>query len=152
MFGSFRSSTTSATSRGGTGASTFTFLFPSSFFPFWGGRVPWCSIFTATYYFVLIAYTCVQHDFNFTWCLCRLEVALRVSPVELFTGLEHPRLPPYFYFFGEGGRFMLLNLYWFLVFCRSLFVLLFFFFWSLYCLSFFELRLLIIPLVSSHIF
>jgi hypothetical protein len=34
------------------------------------------------------------------------------------------------------------------VFCRSLFVLLFFFIWSLCCLSVFELRILIIPLVS----
>ena len=34
-------------------------------------------------------------------------------------------------------------------FCRSLFVLLFFFFWPLCCLSFFDLRILITPLVSS---
>ena len=34
------------------------------------------------------------------------------------------------------------------MFCRSLFVLLYFFFWSLQCLPFFELRILIIPLVS----
>jgi hypothetical protein len=33
-----------------------------------------------------------------------------------------------------------------------LFVLLYFFFWPLYCLSFCDLRLLIIPLVSSSIF
>ena len=134
MFVSFRSITTGATSRGGTGASTFTFLFPSSFFPFFlGGGVSCCSIFTVTYYFVLITNSGVRHDFNITWCLCRLEVALQVSPVEqeLFTGLEHPRSPTYFYFFGEDGRFMLLNLYWSLVFCRSLIVLLFFFFWSL---------------------
>ena len=69
-----------------------------------GGGVSCCSIFTATYYFVLIAYTCVQHDFNITWCLCRLEVALRVSPVEqeLLTGLEHPRSPTYFFLFWRG--------------------------------------------------
>jgi hypothetical protein len=36
------------------------------------------------------------------------------------------------------------------MFCRSLFVLLYFFFWPLYCVSFFYLRLLIIPLVSSN--
>jgi hypothetical protein len=35
------------------------------------------------------------------------------------------------------------------MFCRSLFVLLSFFFWSLYCLSF-DLLLLITSLVSSH--
>jgi hypothetical protein len=34
-------------------------------------------------------------------------------------------------------------------FCRSLFVLLYFFFWSLYCL-FFDIRILITPLVSSN--
>ena len=33
-------------------------------------------------------------------------------------------------------------------FCRSLFVLLSFFFWPLCCLSFFDLRILITPLVS----
>ena len=34
------------------------------------------------------------------------------------------------------------------VFCRSLFVLLCFFFWSLYCLSLFDLKLLIITVVQ----
>ena len=36
-------------------------------------------------------------------------------------------------------------------FYRSLFVLLFFFFFPLYCLSIFDLRLLIVPLISSNI-
>ena len=31
------------------------------------------------------------------------------------------------------------------MFCRSVFVILSFFFWPLYCLSFFDLRILIIP-------
>jgi len=35
------------------------------------------------------------------------------------------------------------------MFCRSYFVLLYFFFWPLCCLFFFDLRILIIPLVSS---
>ena len=35
--------------------------------------------------------------------------------------------------------------------CRSLFVLLYFFFWPLYCL-FLDVRTLIIPLVSSNLF
>jgi hypothetical protein len=38
------------------------------------------------------------------------------------------------------------------MFCRSLFVLLFFFFWPLCCLFFFDLRILIIPLVYSNYF
>ena len=37
----------------------------------------------------------------------------------------------------------------FVVLCRLLFVLLSFFFWSLCCVSFFNLRILITPLVSS---
>ena len=36
------------------------------------------------------------------------------------------------------------------MFCRSLFVFLYFFFWPLCCLFFFELRILITPLVSSN--
>jgi hypothetical protein len=36
------------------------------------------------------------------------------------------------------------------MFCRSLFVLLSFFFWPLCCLFFFNLRILITPLVSSN--
>ena len=36
------------------------------------------------------------------------------------------------------------------MFCRSLFVFVFFFFWPLCCLSFFNLRVLITPLLSSN--
>ena len=36
------------------------------------------------------------------------------------------------------------------MFCRSLFVLLYFFFWPLCCLFFFDIRIMIAPLVSSN--
>jgi len=36
------------------------------------------------------------------------------------------------------------------MFCRSLFVLLSFYFWPLYCLPFFALQVLITPLVTSN--
>jgi hypothetical protein len=36
------------------------------------------------------------------------------------------------------------------MFCRSLFVLLYFFFWPLCCLFFFDIRILITPFVSSN--
>ena len=36
------------------------------------------------------------------------------------------------------------------MFCRSLFVLLYFFFWPLCCLFFFDIQILITPLVSSN--
>ena len=38
------------------------------------------------------------------------------------------------------------------MFCRTFFVLLYFFFWPLCCLSFLDLRILILPLVSSSSF
>jgi hypothetical protein len=48
----------------------------------------------------------------------------------------------------EGGR-VARSVVSCVAFCRSLFIMLFFFFWPLYYLSFFDLWLLIIPVVSS---
>ena len=53
----------------------------------------------------------------------------------------HPRL---------SVGFVLLDLYCICMFCRSLFVLLYFFFWPLCCLFFFDIRILITTLVSSN--
>jgi hypothetical protein len=55
------------------------------------------------------------------------------------------RFPPV-YSGIRGARSLILCV----VFCRSLFVLLFFFIWSLYCMSF-DLQLLITPLVREVI-
>jgi hypothetical protein len=68
------------------------------------------------------------------WHACSWRVSLVEQ--ELLT-LSSPR-------FLVG--FVLLDLW----FCRSLFVLLFIFFWSLRCLFFFDMRILIAPLVSSN--
>ena len=46
--------------------------------------------------------------------------------------------------------FVLLDLQFMCMFCRSLFVLLCFFFWPLCCLFFFDIRILITTLVSSN--
>jgi hypothetical protein len=46
--------------------------------------------------------------------------------------------------------FVLLDLLFICMFCRSLFVLLYFFFWPLCCLFFFDIWILITPLVSSN--
>ena len=65
---------------------------------------------------VLITYTGVQHDFNITWwCLCRLEVARRVPPVE--EELEHLRSPSFFLLLFFLFFFMLLNLYCYVLLC-----------------------------------
>ena len=55
---------------------------------------------------------------------------------ELFILPEHLSSPPVFSFMC--------------MFCRSLFFLLYFFFWPLCCLFFFDIRIMIIPLVSSN--
>ena len=52
----------------------------------------------------------------------------------------------YFFF-----AFHFISLVFYVVLCRSLFVPLSFFFWPLHCLSFFDLRSLIIPVVSSNL-
>jgi len=68
---------------------------------------------------------------------------LHVEP-ELHTLPEHLGSPP------VCVGFVLLHFNLCIVFCRSLFVLLPFFLWSLCYMSFFDLRILIIPLVSSN--
>ena len=62
---------------------------------------------------------------------------------DLLTLPEHLSYPPVF----SVAR----SLVFCVVFCSSLFVLVFFFFWPLHCLSFFDVRLMIVPLVSSHV-
>jgi len=64
---------------------------------------------------------------------------------ELLTHLEHLGSPPVF-----SGVRVTQSLVFMCIFCRSLFVPLYFFFWSLCCLFCFEIRILITPLVSSN--
>jgi len=61
--------------------------------------------------------------------------------MELFNRVLHSRLLVWF---------MLLDLYFECMFCRSLFVFLYFIFWTLCCLFFFDIRILITPFVSSN--
>ena len=63
---------------------------------------------------------------------------------ELLTLSEPMSSPPVF-----SGICVARSLVFCVMFCGSLFVLLSFFFWTLCCLSFFDLRILITPLVSS---
>jgi len=67
------------------------------------------------------------------------------STKELLTLTEHLCSSPDF-----SGVRVTRSLVFCVVFYRSLFVLLSFFFWPLCCLSFFDLRILITPLVSSN--
>jgi hypothetical protein len=64
---------------------------------------------------------------------------------ELLTLPEHLISPPVFSGVPDTRSLVLC-----VMFCRSLFVLLSFFFWPLCCLSFIDLRILITPYVSSN--
>ena len=114
----------------------------------WLPRLLWGFMFYLCYLY-LFKYTGVQHDFHIRWCSCRLTVAWRVSHVkqELLTTPEHLNSPPVY-----SGVCIARSLVFCATLCRSLFVFLSFFFWPLYSLSFFDLRLLITPLVSSNLF
>ena len=78
MFVSFRSITTGATSRGGTGASTFTFVF-LLLFPLLGRGVSCCSIFTVTYYFVLIKKFTVVRGSCFINVICIIYILVSAT-------------------------------------------------------------------------
>jgi hypothetical protein len=89
-----------------------------------------------------------SHSFPHSWLITGLVTRLtRWVPLvdqELLTPLEHP---------GSSRvlvEFSLLDLCAMCMLCRSLFVLLYVLFWPLCCLSFFDLRILITPLVSSN--
>jgi len=74
----------------------------------------------------------------------RLTRRVLLVEQELFTLQEHLSSPPIFYW---GSCY-----YYVYMFCRWLLVLLYFYFWPLWCLFFFDIRILIIPLVSSNSF
>ena len=64
-------------------------------------------------------------------------------------GTAYPSRPPKFTpGFQWGSCYSIFS--FMCMFCRSLFVLLYFFFWPLCCLFFFDIQILIIPLVFSN--
>ena len=85
----------------------------------------------------------------YTWLITRFVTRLiRWVPLveqKLLTLLEHLSSPPVF----SGVRVTRSLVLYTCMFCRSLFVLLYFFFWPLCYLSFFDLWILITYLVSS---
>jgi len=80
-------------------------------------------------------------SFPHSWLITRFVIRLtRRVPL-----VEHLSSPPIFRAASVTRSLVLC-----VMFCRSLFVLLFFYFWSLCCPSFFDLRIMITPLVSSN--
>ena len=96
------------------------------------------------YIYVFCIYLCVL-DFHIRWCSCGLTETRRVEQKLLILPVHMSSLPV----FLSGVR-VFLSLVFHVMFYRSLFVLWCFFFWPLCCSSFFNLRFLISPLVSSN--
>ena len=85
----------------------------------------------------------MNNYYTLTWIPYVHVLTRRVPLVEqvLLTLPDHLSSPPVFSGVRVTGS---------LVFCRALFVLLYFFCWPLCCLFFFDIRILITPLVSSN--
>ena len=86
------------------------------------------------------------HSWLFTGFVTRLTRRLPLVEPELPTLPEHMSSPAVF----RGVRVIRFLVLW-CMFCRSLFVLLYIFFWPLCCLLFFDIRILLTPLVSSNL-
>ena len=86
---------------------------------------------------------CCYTLWNFVWLTRRIPLVEQ----ELLTLPEHLSSSPVF----SGAR-VTRSLVLCVIFCRSLFLLLSYFFWSLCGMSFFDLRILMTPLVSSNSF
>ena len=84
------------------------------------------------------------------WYLQNLLVSLNKSVRNSFHFILSAKLNNYRYFTVKPLVLTKQGLVLCVMFCRSLFVPLFFFFWSLCCPSFFHLRILITSLVSSN--
>ena len=89
--------------------------------------------------------TGVQLDFHIRRCSCGLTETRRVEQKLLILPVHMSSLPVFL-----SGVLVFLSLLFHVMFYRSLFVLWCFFFWPLCCPSFFNLRFLISPLVSSN--
>ena len=116
--------------------------------------------------FLIYFFVFSQNDKNDSDEACRVIEEDRLKQVSCITGIcnymqyyttdasseagtkyppEAPEFTP-----GFSGIRVTLSLVLFAMFQRLLFVLLFFFIWSLCCLSFFDLQILITPLLSSN--
>jgi hypothetical protein len=106
-------------------------------------------VFIATFHNIRESSSNVSHTYyimtNIRWCL--------IMWYDSGAGTAYPSRAPEFtpVFSGVRVNTQSLDLYaHFCMFCRSLFVLLYFFFWPLCCLFFFDIQILITPLVSSN--
>ena len=88
------------------------------------------------------------HDLYIRWCSSQ-SFSSNTTGGTSAARTAYPHGPPEF-FLGFSWVGDTRCLVFCVVFCRSLFVILFFFFWPLCCLSFFDLLILITPFVSSN--
>ena len=84
------------------------------------------------------------HSWFIIGFVTRLTRQVLLVEQELLTLLEHLSSP------SDFSGVLVTRSCFMCMFCRSLFILLFFFFWPLCCLFFFDIQILITPLVSSN--
>jgi hypothetical protein len=97
--------------------------------------------------------TLMLHAWLFLINLCYIIQLVRVNKTMLmklysFSRLQSICSPEFTPGFQWGSCYSIFS--FMCMFCRSLFVFLYFFFWSVCCLFFFDVRILITPLVSSN--
>ena len=114
---------------------------------FWFSACSYNVQFILLYYLYLYTYSDVRHNFHIRWCSCRLTATPPVSLVgqELLTFPEHMSS-----LLVTSGVRVVRSVVFCAVFCRSLFINLFYFCWPLYCLSF-GIFNLILHILSPHI-
>jgi hypothetical protein len=95
--------------------------------------------------FVIITIRFFPHLWLINGFVTRVTRRMPHVKKELITLPEHPRPSPVFIVVRVAW-----SLVFCVIFCRSLFVLLSFFIWPLYCISFFDIQILITPLVYSN--
>jgi hypothetical protein len=99
---------------------------------------------TVTNLYLTPYFRSISHFWLITGFVTRLTRRVPLVELELLLFPEHLSSSPVFNGVGVTPYLVLC-----VFFCRSLFVLLYFFFWPLCCLFFFDIRILITPLVSS---
>jgi hypothetical protein len=106
-----------------------------------------CGLTVLTLFITLVyKYKTDRHDITeILLKVFRLKRRVPLMEQERLTLPEHMSSPPVLVGFVLPDIFSLMCM-----FCRSLFVLLYFFFWPLCCLFFSDIRILIAPFVSSN--
>ena len=98
-----------------------------------------------------ISSTCCKHFPVFSSFTTYCRVCNQINTTGTTSGAGTAPLPEHYRVhtrFQWGSCYSIFS--FICMFCRSLFVILYFFFWPLCCLFFFDIRIMIAPLISSN--